>query len=150
MGEDLRALETELQAELEAVRAAKDAREDARRAAVLKDEIAAARRQAREEAKLAELEAEHGLLGKSLARIDTIDGMIVVKRADGIKVRKWQDEHADNVTSDALRQLARPCVVYPELGDFDAIAAERPIVIVNVATEVLRLAGLKLKEQGSK
>lgn len=76
--------------------------------------------------------------------------MVIVKKPDGIKVRKWQDQHGDNVSTDALRQLARPCVVYPELAEFDTLIGERPVALVAVATAVLKLAGMRLKELGGK
>ena len=148
--EDIAALEKQLAAEKDALSEAEAAREKARKASVLKAEIEDARRRRKEEEVLASCEAKHGLLGKAIERVDTIDGMIVVKKPDGIKVRKWQDQHKEDISSDALRQLARPCVVYPELSEFDNLVAERPVVMVSVATAVLKLAGLRLKELGGK
>lgn len=144
------ALEAELATEREALRVAEEARDNARRVAVLKDEIETAKRQRFEAETLAKLEAEHGLLGKEIERVDTIDGLVVVKRCDGVKVRKWQDQHGDDPTSDALRELARPCVVHPPPGDFDAIVAARPVVMVHAAGAVLKLAGLRVKDVSGK
>ena len=148
--DEIAALEQQLAAERDALSEAEVAREKARKASVLKSEIEEARRRRKEEEALAQCEAKYGLLGKSLERVDTIDGMVVVRKPDGIKVRKWQDQYKEDISADALRQLARPCVVYPELSDFDTLVAERPVVMVAVATAVLKLAGLRLKELGGK
>lgn len=148
--DEIAALERELAAERDALSEAEAAREKARKASVLKADIEEAKRRRKEEDVLAQCEAKHGLLGKAIERVDSIDGMVVVKKPDGIKVRKWQDQHTEDISSDALRQLARPCVIYPELAEFDAMVAERPVVMVSVATAVLKLAGLRLKELGGK
>ena len=148
--DEIRRLERELADAQAALSEAEVEREKARKAATLKAEIEDTKRRRKEEAALAACEAKYGLLGKAIGQVDTIDGMVVVKKPDGIKVRKWQDQHGDNVNTDALRQLARPCVVYPELPEFDTLIAERPVALVAVATEVLKLAGLRLKELGGK
>jgi hypothetical protein len=148
--DEIAELEQQLAAERDALSEAELAREKARKASVLKSEIEEARRRRKEEEALAQCEAKYGLLGKNLERVDTIDGMVVVKKPDGIKVRKWQDQYKEDITADALRQIARPCVVYPELSDFDALVTERPVVMVSVATAVLKLAGLRLKELSGK
>lgn len=141
-------LRKQIDAEKEALRIAAEARQEAREEAVLLDELAATKRKRHEEEVLAQMEAKHGLLDKQIARVDTIDGMVLVKRADGVKVRRWQDANSDNATMDSLRELAKPCVIHPEPADFDAMVADRPVVMVAVATAVLKLAGLKLKELG--
>lgn len=148
--DEIAALERQLATERDALSEAEAAREKARKAAVLKAEIEETKRRRKEEEVLAQCEAKHGLLGKALERVDTLDGMVIVKKPDGIKVRKWQDQHKEDISTDALRQLARPCVVYPELSEFDTLVAERPVVMVSVATAVLKLAGLRLKELGGK
>lgn len=148
--ESLEALKAELAAERDALAAAKDAREAARQADVLRAELENVKRQRREEEALAKAEAKFGLIGKKFDRVDTMDGMILVRCADGLKVRRWQDEHGENATTESLRELARPCVEYPELGDFDAMVAERPVIMVAVATAVLKLAGLRLKQTSGK
>ena len=148
--DEIKRLERELADAQAALSEAEAKRERGRRAAVLKAEIEQAKRGMKEEEALAACEAKYGPIGKAIGRIDTIDGMVIVKKHDGVKVRKWQDQHGDNVNTDALRQLARPCVVYPELAEFDTLIAERPVALVAVATEVLKLAGLRLKELGGK
>ncbi len=144
--EDIEELERQLAAERDALAEAEAQRERTRRAAVLKDQIAEAKRRRKEEEVLAQCEAQYGLLGKNIERVDTIDSLVVVRKPDGIKVRKWQDQNKENITTDALRQLVRPCVVHPKLDEFDTLIAERPVALVSVATAVLKLAGLRLKE----
>src|SRR5262245_779264 len=121
--DDIQMLERELADAQAALSEAEVEREKARKTATLKAEIADTKRRRKEEAALAACEAKYGLVSKGIEQIDTIDGMVVVKKPDGIKVRKWQDQHGDNVSTDALRQLARPCVVYPELAEFDTLIA---------------------------
>lgn len=148
--DEIKALEAKLRDAQDARSEAEAKRERGRRAIVLREQIAEADRKANEERVLAELEAKHGLVGKAIAPIYTLDGMIVVKKPDGVKTKNWLDKHAQNATQDELRMISRPCVIYPELSTFDAMVAERPVIVPDVATEVLRLGGLRLKELGGK
>jgi hypothetical protein len=136
-----------LRAKLEAARAARVAVEEK---TAEDDELAGLKRSIAEEEALAAAVSKYGREGVKFARVDTIAGMILVRPADGVKVRKWTDEHSDDIKHDDLRQLARPQVIYPDVADFDAIVAERPVIVTAVATAVLKLAGLRLKEQGKK
>ncbi|AUX25154.1 uncharacterized protein SOCEGT47_056980 [Sorangium cellulosum] len=144
------ALEKELEAEREALAAAEAKRERDRQAAVLREQIEETRRRRKEEEALAEAEARHGPLGKKIEAVQTIEGLVIVKAPDGIKARKWMDQHGENPKAQACRELARPCVVYPSLDRFDEIIAERPVVVVSTANAVLKLAGLGGKELGGK
>lgn len=148
--EEIKALEAKLTASQDAKSEAEAKRERGRRVLVLKEQIAEADRKALEETVLAELEAKHGLVGKAIAPVYTLDGMIVVKRPDSVKTRHWLDKHAENATQDELRMLSRPCVIYPELSVFDGMVTDRPVIVPSIATEVLKLGGLKLKELGGK
>ncbi|WP_437671529.1 hypothetical protein [Sorangium sp. So ce131] len=147
---EIAALEKELEAEREALAAAEAKRERDRRAAVLKEQIEETRRQRRDEEALAEAEAKYGPLGKKIEAFKTIDTMVIVKAADGIKARKWMDQHGEKPTVQACRELARACVVHPPLDEYDAIVAERPVVVISTANAVLKLAGLGGKELGGK
>lgn len=148
--EQIKALEAQL-ANAQSVQAEAEAkRERGRRVIVLQEEIAVSERKAREAVVLAELEAKHGLVGKAIAPVDMLDGLIVVKKPDGIKTKYWLEKHAENATQDELRMLARPCVIYPDLATFDAMVTDRPVIVPAVATEVLKLGGLRLKDLGKK
>lgn len=148
--DELKALEAELDAEKAALAAAETKRELERRGAQLRSDIADTRRKKTEQIAIAEAEGKHGAVGKGIELVETLDGLVIVKKENGIKLRKWQDQHGDNVTSSAVRQLARPNVVHPPLEIFDAWAEDRPVILVNVATAVLKLGGMKLKELSGK
>ncbi|WP_437982925.1 hypothetical protein [Sorangium sp. So ce117] len=143
-------LEKQLEAERESLAAAEAKRERDRQAAVLKEQIEETRRRRKEEEALAEAEAKHGPLGKKIEAIQTIEGLVIVKAPDGIKARKWMDQHGENPKVQACRELARPCVVYPPLDRYDEIIADRPVVVISTANAVLKLAGLGGKELGGK
>jgi multidrug efflux pump subunit AcrA (membrane-fusion protein) len=145
------ALQKQLDAARDAADKARDRRERASQIARMREELETAQREAREEEALAEAEAQYGPIGKKLGRVTLeIGGMVLVKPPDGIKFRQWQDQHQDKITHDALRQLVRPCVVYPPSGDFDALIADRPAALMHVANKVHELAGFKLKQIGGK
>ncbi|WP_437285660.1 hypothetical protein [Sorangium sp. So ce406] len=144
------ALEKELESEREALTAAEAKRERERQAAVLKEQIEETRRRRKEEEALSEAEAKYGPLGKKIEALQTIEGLVIVKAPDGIKARKWMDQHGENPKVQACRELARPCVVYPPLERYDEIIADRPVVVISTANAVLKLAGLGGKELGGK
>jgi len=148
--DEIRALEAQLAVAQDARAEAEAKRERGRRAMVLKAEIEQAKREAAEEATMANLEAQYGSVDKAIAAVHTIDGLLVVKKPDGVKLRWWQDKFGEKPTSDNLRQLVRPCIVHPDLATFDAMAADRPIIVVAAATEVLKLGGMRLKELSGK
>jgi hypothetical protein len=136
-----------LRAKLEAARSARMTAEESTAEA---DELATLKRDIAEEEALAAALGKYGKQGLKFERVDTIAGMVLVVPADGVKVRKWLDQHGEDIKQDDLRQLARPQVIYPALDVFDAVVAERPVIVTSVATAVLKLAGLRLKEQGKK
>ncbi|WP_437798501.1 hypothetical protein [Sorangium sp. So ce693] len=144
------ALEKELETERAALVEAEAKRERDREAAVLREQIEDVRRRRKEEEALAAAEAQYGPLGKKIEALQTIEGLVIVRAADGIKARKWMDQHGENPKVQACRELARPCVVYPSLDRYDEIIADRPVVVVSTANAVLKLAGLGGKELGGK
>lgn len=150
MSDNIEATKTEAQILREKLDAARNARVAVEEQTATADELSTLKREIAEEEALAAAVAKYGREGVRFARVDTIAGMVLVRPADGVKVRKWLDEHGEDIKQDDLRQLARPQVIYPDVADFDAIVAERPVIVTAVATAVLKLAGLRLKEQGKK
>ena len=148
--DELKALEAELDKERAELATAEAKREQARKADQLRSDIAEARRKKTEQIAIAEAEGKYGAVGKGIELVETLDGLVIVKKENGIKLRKWQDQHGDNITSSAVRQLARPNVVHPSLDIFDAWAEERPVILVNIATAILKLGGMRLKELSGK
>lgn len=146
--------EKQLQAQLDAKRAElatlQAGREKARRLAEIQEEIAVTERKCREEAALSAAEAQFGPLGKRTAAMETLDGLVIVKMGDGVKVRIWADKHGTNPSVQACRELVRPCVVHPPIEQFDEMVKERPMVLVAAAGKVLELAGIGAKEIGGK
>ncbi|WP_437623389.1 hypothetical protein [Sorangium sp. So ce1151] len=153
-GAEEKAVEAQLEAQLDAKRAElatlQAGREKSRRRAELQEAIAETERQCREEAALAAAEATFGPVGKRINTLPTVDGLVIVKMGDGIKVRIWADKHGANPSVQACRELVRPCVVHPPLEEFDEIVKERPMVLVGAAGKVLELAGIGSKETGGK
>src|SRR5437773_10054752 len=78
--EEIEVLERQLATERDALSEAEAERERGRKAASLKAEIADTKRRRKEEAALAACEAKYGLLGKAIGQVDTIDGMVIVKK----------------------------------------------------------------------
>lgn len=141
-----------LQAELEA-ELAKLAEIDARRAQrergeKLRRELAETKR-ARKDAEIIEqLEAKHGPLGKRLVRIDTDEGMIVVRKPDPRLYQRFVDQGKTNV--EALNKLVRPHVVHPDKTEFDRILEEVPAALMRCADGVCYLAGVRKQEAEGK
>jgi hypothetical protein len=146
--------EKELEAALDAKRAElatlQAGREKGRRRADLQEQIAETERKCREETALSEAETKFGPIGKRFATLETVDGLVILKMGDGIKVRIWADKHGANPTTQACRELVRPNVEHPSLEVFDAMVGERPMILVAAAGKVLELAGIGAKEVGGK
>ena len=48
----------------------------------------------------------------------------------------------------ALKKLSRPCILWPEKAELDALIAEAPGVLESLAAPLLKLAGLASAEAG--
>ncbi|WP_437958594.1 hypothetical protein WME76_02290 [Sorangium sp. So ce119] len=146
--------EKELQAKLDKKRAElatlQAGREKARRRAEIEEEIAVTERKCREEAALSAAEAKYGPLGTRWAAMETLGGVVILTRGDGIKVRIWADKHGANPSVQACRELVRPNVQYPAIEEFDEMVKEMPMVLVAAAGKLLELSGVGAKELGGK
>jgi hypothetical protein len=138
--------QAEIEALLAELAAARSAREDAeaRREAKktpdqIRDDIERERRKAMEIDKLADLEAQHGPVDKAIRPIETLHGMVVVKRPAEMAYRKFSD--MEKVTTSAARELAQSCLVYPDKEQWNRIVADEPAVIVRAANAACWLAG---------
>ncbi len=129
-------------AELEAARVEREA------ALSEQEELESAERAVRDAKALAAAEKEHGRAGKSLAAVETPRGLVIVKRAAPIVFRRFQDQ--GKYESDALRDLVKPCVVYPDKGAFDQLLEEFPGLLVPLSNAVCELAGVRAKEVSGK
>lgn len=147
---EIEALEKQLEAAQKEAAAAAEKRERERRARALREEIARAKRQAEEEAALEVAEAEYGIIGKELRRVDTLDGMILVKRPERLLFKRFQDLDQRQVNAAEARKLVRPSVVYPPLERFDQMIEERSGILGECAIAVCELGGMKVKEIGGK
>lgn len=115
---------------------------DAERA--LKERVAAAEREATELEALEQLEQEHGELGHKLLRVDTPEGMIVLKKAAFVVVKRYMDK--GKATTEAYDKLVRPSVVYPDRAEFQRLVEEYPATLNLCADAVCWLAGWGRKE----
>jgi len=144
--------ERDLEAKVEAARAARDElekkNEGRRRLERLREEAAAEERGLFEAQKLIELEAAHGPLGKAIRRVNTSEGMIVVKKPNHVLFQKYQDKGATD--TEALQKLVRPCLVYPDKASFDRICEEAPASLLKCANAVCALAGIGREEIAGK
>lgn len=68
-------------------------------------------------------------------------GPIVVKRAEDLAMKQWEAKEGDTPEDRFL--LVRPCVVYPEAGEFVRIATDRSKLVLRCCAAILALAGAK-------
>ncbi len=144
--------ESELQERVDKARAA---REELSRVNAERDKIArltaeaeAEERALKEEQVLDELVAVHGALDRQLARVQTTEGMIVVKKPNHLLFKRYQDKGTTDTV--ALEQLVRPCLVYPSKAHFDALLEEVPAALMRCANAVCKLAGFGRDEISGK
>ena len=147
--DDQAALEARLLA-ARASREAADARRSARDERVrLLAEVEAEERAVRDAEVLEALEAEHGPLDKMIRRIDTDEGMVVVKRPNHILYKRFVDR--GKTTSEALEQLVRPCVIHPaDKGELARIFEAMPASLMRAADAVVHLAGARKEDIAGK
>lgn len=135
----------QLEAELETARKEREefeaAQSRAKRAQQLKEELETEKRALKDAQTLAELESKHGPVGKAIYRIDTSDGMIVVKKPNHLAFKKHQDSGKNN--TDAIYKLVRPCLVYPDVSAFEAILESEPATLIRCGDAVCYLAGIR-------
>ena len=142
----------ELRKELEAARAAAEnaesKRAEAAEIAQLKEQIEIEKRRAEEAAKLAELEAQYGTEGRFIRRIDSPDGMVVVKRPAHVAYKQFVD--GNKFTLDACNKLVLCCLVYPSKEAYTDLTDKSPAVITAAANEIVKLAGFKAEDNTGK
>ncbi len=142
----------ELKARIEKARAE---RAELTRSTAERDEIEALRSQAeaeeralKDERAIAAAVQEHGPIGTKIAVVETRLGAIVVKRANHLHFKRFQDAESLKVVT--IEKLVRPCLVYPDVSTFEQIMEELPAVWVPLANAISDLAGAKSKEAAGK
>lgn len=133
----------ELEAKREAIALRREAFANAEAEA---DKLAAAQRGLADDEKIEALELEHGT--RKIAVLRTELGAVVVKRPHLNTFRKFQDHGATD--SEALGKLVRPCLVHPDVANFEKICAERPATLMQVANACIRLAGVRSEDLAGK
>jgi hypothetical protein len=139
-------------ARLAAAKAAKaefDRRREARDAArAAEAEVAKAEREVVEAAAIEAAECEHGPVGEKIAIVETIYGIVIVKRPHPVTYRKFQDEGKANVA--AFTKFVDQCRVYPDQDALDKLLDAQPGKLVDCANAAAALAGMHAAEQSKK
>ena len=138
----------DLQAKLDAAQKraddAQEARAQAKSQQELIDRIAKVERECIEIETLSKLEAELGLEGKAIKKVETSVGMIVVKKPNHLLYKRFLD--SDKLDTTVANKLVRSCIVYPSKEEFDKIMEEEPHAIMRCANAVCELAGVRRDE----
>jgi hypothetical protein len=134
-------------AELEAIRAEIANRAKARAAAEAASaddaELAAAKRQLADEEAYDKAVSEHG--ASNIERVETVRGLVIVKRPPGALFRKFADSEKSDTL--AAEQFVMPCRVYPSAEVFGRWIDETPGIIVDLVLACSALAGSKKAAQ---
>jgi hypothetical protein len=142
--QELEARRNEARRRREAAEAAAD---KARQLEVLKLEVEAEERAAKEAEAFAKLEAEHGPIGKRLLVVNTDAGAVVVKRPNHVLWKRFQDKPE---ASGAIDKIVSSCLVYPSKVEFEALCEEVPAALMLAAEAVCRLAGINRQDLAGK
>lgn len=130
--------------ELRMRRQALEDEREARAQPSIEEQIAIEERKVREAEKLAELEQQHGKVGKEIDIVDSEVGAVIVKRPTMNVFRRYQDSGTTE-TKD-WENLVRPCVLYPSRADFDAMCEKIPMLLAHTANKCIHLAGLRAED----
>lgn len=117
----------------------RNAREEREASEAPARELARLQRELRDEQALDAAIEQYGRVGEHIATVSTPRGLVIVRRASAQKFRRFQDK--TDVNGDDVLQLVRPCVVYPPVGELDAMLDELPAVLQTIAQAVIYLAG---------
>jgi|SRR5215471_17296899 len=134
-----------LRAEREALAAKRLARQEGR---ALAAKLAAEQRALRDEQAIDAAEEEHGEVGRKVYVVQTELGAIIVKRAHPAAFKRFLDRGKNKVED--LEALARMCLVYPTLSEWEAMCNELPILINRTADAVAYLAGVRNEDLSAK
>lgn len=145
---EIDALQAELDAELAKLAEVEARRAQREKGTRLREELAETKRARREAEVMERLEAQHGPVGKRLMRVDTDEGMIVVRKPDPRLYQRFVDQGKTN--TEALSKLVRPHVVYPDKTELARIFEEVPAALVRAADAVCFLAGVRKQEAEGK
>jgi hypothetical protein len=139
--------ETPDQARLRELREKRQRIEDEREARAqpsVADLIALEERKLREQEKLAELEMQHGKVGREIDILESPVGAVILKRPTMNVFRRFQD--SGTTESKDFEQLVRPCVLYPSRADFETMCEQVPMLLAQSAAMCIRLAGLRAED----
>lgn len=141
-----------IQAEIETARAKREEIENRREAkgkiTALRAELEAEKRAALEAEVQEKLEAEHGPLGVKIARVDTTEGAIFLRKPGEMFFRRFMDK--GKTSHEDLLKLVRPSLLYPDKARFDAILEEVPAALLRCANAVCKLCGIGAEESAAK
>jgi hypothetical protein len=95
---------------------------------------------------------EYGKRDVHFGVVEALDGRIViVKRANPVAFRKFISSDLEGAAAlQEMELLVRPCRVYPDAPAFDRLLDDLPATLVDCATAVSRLSGVRAKERGKK
>jgi hypothetical protein len=141
---EVEALEKRL-AEAQLCETAADRRLEPTPLEALRARVDAAEKAARNKTALAAAVAKYGAIGVHVGVAEVPDGrLVIVRRPHPVAFKAFQD--LERVTVEETEKLVRPCVVFPELPEYDRIADEFPGVVSTVAVRVSALAGVRKAE----
>lgn len=139
------ATKDELLARIAAAQAAKksvdDQASEAKELRELEEQARRAEKEAEDAPHIARAEEELGVKGLHFAVVQTDFGSIVLKRANPLRFKRFQDTGKTTVLE--LDKLVRPCLFYPDAKAFDSICEEQPYVLTRCADAVSFLAGVR-------
>lgn len=145
--------DTELEDKIAATRRAREQlaaeREARAQARELEDKLAAEQRGFKDEQAIELAEREHGQIDRAFRVVQTdYYGVIIVKRAHPAVFKRFIDRGKHNMQD--LEELARKCLVYPTLPEWEAMCAEQTALINRTADAVAWLAGIRADDVSAK
>lgn len=145
MSDDIKAELSRLRAQREELAAARLARAEAEKphAELLAEQLALKNDEAIEAA-----ERDVGPQNKRIRVVTTDLGVVIVKRAHPNVFRKFLDQGKHGTKE--CEELARGCLVYPTLAEFEGMCSELPMLAVFAANAVAYLAGVRAEDLSAK
>lgn len=141
----LRALKTAIDEQRKKREQVEEARRKAFEIEDAERELEAATRQAEEEEVILETEQKHGREGKGFARVNAVGGMILLRKPNHLRWRRFVD--SGKTDSATVQKVTEEHLLYPDPQRFSAMVEEHVDTLRICGNALARLHGTRAKEE---
>lgn len=110
----------------------------------LRDRVEAKKQERLEKELIKKFEAELGRYGRAFSKVESSTGPIFFARKEAVRFKAFQNEK--KVDDAAIDRFIKPCIVYPEREEFEAILDRERGLAVTIASRLAYLYGFRKED----